>query len=198
MLRLSVILLRWRRKPHILKNSFTYISIEYFDYIVYRFLNVRDENNELYKVTYNVYDKSGEMLNLQPFTDQEVAAAEAVVREYFKAANEKGKRGELKTLTAWYSAPNVVLTSDCDVLLTLQEIHYDANDLGREDYVRDGRGSVTHTSIDNVIVFRVNYNVSVPQDGSAGAYNDGDYIDWKMILIRDGKDGAWLIDDMGY
>ncbi len=184
--------------PPVLKNSLTYISIQDFDYIVYGFLNVRDENNELYKVTYNVCDKNGEMLNLQPFTDQEVAAAEAVVREYFKAANEKGKRGELKTLTAWHNAPNVILTSDCDVLLTLQEIHYDANDLGREGYVRDGRGSVTHTSIDNVIVFRVNYNVSVPQDGSAGAYNEGDYIDWKMILIRDGKDGAWLIDDMGY
>ena len=47
--------------PHILKNSFTYISIEYFDYIVYRFLNVRDENNELYKITYNVYDKNGDV-----------------------------------------------------------------------------------------------------------------------------------------
>lgn len=47
--------------PHILKNSFTYISIEYFDYIVYRFLNVRDENNELYEITYNVYDKNGDV-----------------------------------------------------------------------------------------------------------------------------------------
>ncbi|MBC8597269.1 M56 family metallopeptidase [Qingrenia yutianensis] len=53
--------------PHILKNSFTYISIEYFDYIVYRFLNVRDENNELYKITYNTYDKSGNIIDYSGF-----------------------------------------------------------------------------------------------------------------------------------
>lgn len=47
--------------PPILKNSFTYISIKDFDYIIYRFLNVRDENNELYEITYNVYDKNGDV-----------------------------------------------------------------------------------------------------------------------------------------
>ncbi len=50
--------------PHILKNSFTYISIEYFDYIVYRFLNVRDENKKLYELTYSVYDKNGNIIEI--------------------------------------------------------------------------------------------------------------------------------------
>lgn len=40
--------------PPILKNSLTYISVKDFDYIIYRFLNIRDENNELYEITYNV------------------------------------------------------------------------------------------------------------------------------------------------
>lgn len=184
--------------PPILKNSLTYISIKDFDYIIYCFLNVRDENNELYKLTYNVYDKNGDEINLQPFSYDEVSAARAVVEEYFKAANEKGKRGELTTLTAWHNAPNVVLTSDSDVFLTLNNIQYDANDPCREEYVKSGRGSVNNTSVDNVIVFRVDYDVSIPQDGYAGAYNEGNYSDWKMILIRDNKDGKWLIDDMGY
>ena len=184
--------------PPILKNSLTYISIKDFDYIIYRFLNVRNENNELYKLTYNVYDKNGDEINLQPFSYDEVSAARAVVEEYFKAANEKGKRGELTTLTAWHNAPNVVLTSDSDVFLTLNNIQYDANDPCREEYVKSGRGSVNNTSVDNVIVFRVDYDVSIPQDGYAGAYNEGNYSDWKMILIRDNKDGKWLIDDMGY
>ena len=184
--------------PPILKNSLTYISIKDFDYIIYRFLNVRDENNELYELTYNVYDKNGDEINLQPFSYDEVSAARAVVEEYFKAANEKGKRGELTTLTAWHNAPNVVLTSDSDVFLTLNNIQYDANDPCREEYVKSGRGSVNNTSVDNVIVFRVDYDVSIPQDGYAGAYNEGNYSDWKMILIRDNKDGKWLIDDMGY
>ena len=48
-----------RSAPPVLKNSCTYISIEDLDYIVYRFLNVRDENNELYELTYCIYDKEG-------------------------------------------------------------------------------------------------------------------------------------------
>ena len=100
-------------------------------------------------------------------------------------------------MTAWHNAPNVILTSDSDAILTLNNIQYDANDPGREDYVKYGRGSVNGTSVDNVIVFRVNYDVSIPQDGYAGGYSEGNYSDWKMILIRDNKDGKWLIDDMG-
>lgn len=184
--------------PPILKDSLTYISIKDFDYIVYRFLNVRDENNELYKLTYNIYDKNGNEINLQQFSDNEVAAAKAVVDEYFKAANEKGKRGELNTLTAWHNAPNVVLTSDSDAILTLKDIKFDANDPEREEYVKSGRGSVNNTSVDNVIVFRVDYDVNIPQDGNGGAYSEGSYTDWKMILIRDEAGGKWLIDDMGY
>lgn len=184
--------------PPILKDSLTYISIKDFDYIVYRFLNVRDENNELYKLTYNIYDKNGNVINLQQFSDNEVAAAKAVVDEYFKAANEKGKRGELNTLTAWHNTPNVVLTSDSDAILTLRDIKFDVNDPEREEYVKSGRGSINNTSVDNVIVFRVDYDVNIPQDGNGGAYSEGSYTDWKMILIRDEAGGKWLIDDMGY
>ena len=141
---------------------------------------------------------ANEPLIEQTFSDAEVAAARAVVEEYFKAANEKGTRGELNTLTAWHNAPNVALTSDSDVILTLNDIQYAADDPEREGYVESGRGSINNTSVDNVIVFRVDYNVSVPQNGNAGAYSEGNYSDWKMILVRDGKDGKWLIDDMGY
>ena len=101
-------------------------------------------------------------------------------------------------MTAWHSVPNVVLTSDEDAILTLNSIQYDANDPAREGYVESGRGSVNNTSVDNVIVFRVDYDVSIPQGGNAGAYNEGNYSDWMMILIRDNKGGKWLIDDMGY
>lgn len=49
--------------PPILKNSLTYISITDFDYALYRFLNVRDEKNNLYEITYNIYDKSGYIIS---------------------------------------------------------------------------------------------------------------------------------------
>ncbi len=185
-------------QPPILKSSTTYVTLKYASYMLYGFTNRRDENNELYELTYNVYDKNGNKINLQPFSDEEVAAAKAVVEEYFKAANEKGKRGELNTLTSWHDASNVVLSSDIDVIVTLNDIQYDANDPERESYVTNGRGSVYNVTVDNVIVFRVDYDVSVPQGGDAGAYSEGNYNDWKMILVRDGKNGKWLIDDMGY
>ncbi len=182
----------------VLKQSTTYVQLKDVNYMLYGFTNRRDGNNVLRELAYSVYDKNGNEINLQPFNDDEVAAAMNVVQEYFKAANEKGARGELNTLTAWHSAPNVILTSDSDVILTLNNIQYDANDPGREEYVESGRGSVNNTSVDNVIVFRVDYDVSIPQGKNAGAYNEGNYSDWKMILIRDGKNGKWLIDDMGY
>lgn len=178
------------KNPPVLLNSTTFIPYEYIDCIFNRF-------DHYYQTDYNVYDKNGNKINPQPFSDDEVAAARAVVEEYFKTANEKGKRGELNTLTAWHNAPNVILTSDSDAILTLNNIQYDADDPGREDYVKYGRGSVNGTSVDNVIVFRVDYDVSIPQDGYAGGYSEGNYSDWKMILIRDTKDGKWLIDDMG-
>jgi len=186
------------KQTPVLKNSTTYIPLRDASYMLYSFTNRRDGNNVLRELTYNVYDKNGNEINLQPFSDDEVAAAKAVVEEYFRAANEKGARGELNTLTAWHNAPNVILTSDSDVILTLNNIQYDANDPGREEYVESGRGSVNNTSVDNVIVFRVDYDVSIPQGKNAGAYNEGNYNDWKMILIRDDKNGKWLIDDMGY
>ena len=186
------------KQTPVLKNSTTYIPLRDASYMLYSFTNRRDGNNVLRELTYNVYDKNGNEINLQPFSDDEVAAAKAVVEEYFRAAKEKGARGELNTLTAWHNAPNVILTSDSDVILTLNNIQYDANDPGREEYVESGGGSVNNTSVDNVIVFRVDYDVSIPQGKNAGAYNEGNYNDWKMILIRDDKNGKWLIDDMGY
>ena len=102
------------KQTPVLKNSTTYIPLRDASYMLYSFTNRRDGNNVLRELTYNVYDKNGNEINLQPFSDDEVAAAKAVVEEYFRAANEKGARGELNTLTAWHNAPNVILTSDSD------------------------------------------------------------------------------------
>mgnify|MGYP002772834948 CR=1 FL=1 len=177
-------------------NDIAYIGIADIIRIPQNKFNVG--NRMIITNTYNAYDKSSNEINLQPFSDEEVAAARAVVEEYFKAANEKGKRGELKTLTSWHNASNVVLNSDIDAIVTLNDIQYDASDPEREGYVTNGRGSVYNVTVDDVIVFRVDYAVSVPQGGDAGAYSEGNYSDWKMILIRDDKNGKWFIDDMGY
>jgi len=43
----------------------------------------------------------------------------------------------------------------------------------------------------------VNFNVTYPK-GVTGPFNEGDYNNWSLILIRDDDKSPWLIDDQGY
>lgn len=129
------------------------------------------------------------------FTDSEVAAALDVVSEYYRVLMAKDDKAILKTLTPKYNKPNVVLYGN--EIRTLLSVTYNPEDSMRESYVKYGNGSVNGTELDNVIVFRVSFNIAYPQ-GLAGAFEEGDYTDWSMILIREDKDSPWLIDDQGY
>ena len=48
----------------LLRNSNTYVTIEDINYMLYGFLNIRNEDNSLYELTYNVYDKNGNPIDL--------------------------------------------------------------------------------------------------------------------------------------
>jgi len=102
----------------------------------------------------------------------------------------------LKTLTPQFNQPNVKLY--CDEIRTLQSIDYNEDDPARKGYVENGGGSTNGTKIENVIVFRVSFNIKYPEGASSGPFNEGDYTNWNMILIREGKGSPWLIDDQGY
>lgn len=127
------------------------------------------------------------------FTEDEVKEARAVVEEYFRAMGEKDSQAILKTWTPEHNTPNMVFG---DEIYTLNFINYSENDPMRKTYVENGRGSVNNTPINNVIVFRVDYNIKYPE-GKSGAF-DGDYVDWSIILIRDNQESPWFIDDQGY
>ena len=129
------------------------------------------------------------------FSEEEIQSAKAVVERYFKAKNEKDRSAVLATVTEPLRTPNTVFWEDEKI--TVNNIAYDADDQMRKDYTESGRGSVNNTAVENVIVFRVDFTVSVPADGKS-AYSNGDYKDYCMILIRDNKNSQWLIDDMGY
>lgn len=129
------------------------------------------------------------------FTDEEVASARAVVEEYFRAVAAKDDAAILKTLTPVHHHPNEVLYGD--ETCTLLSIDYDEADLNRYSYLESGRGRVNGTELENVIVFKVNFNVDYPQ-GIQGSFNQGNYTNWNMILIRDNRNSPWLIDDQGY
>jgi len=127
-------------------------------------------------------------------TSQEVAAARSVVEEYFRACKEKDSQAILKTLTPEYNRPNTVLFGE--ETKTLLKIDYSPEDPMREWYITSGRGSANDIREENVIVFRVSFNIEYPE-GVTGAWNEGKNKDWSIILIRDDKDSPWLIDDQG-
>ena len=129
------------------------------------------------------------------FTDEEVASARAVVEEYFRSIQKKDDEAILKTLTPMYNHPNVVLYGD--EMRTLLSIDYNEDDPMRKSYVEYGRGSINSTKLEDVIVFRVSFNVKYPK-GASSSFNEGDYTNWSIILIRDSKESSWLIDDQGY
>lgn len=196
--------------PAILRNSTTYIPYEFIDYMLYRGL-VTNAADCPYNITCTVIGEPGityvtpaatmpsESENADEtaadFSEEEIQSAKAVVERYFKAKNEKDRPAVLATVTEPLRTPNTVFWEDEKI--TVNNIAYDADDQMRKDYTESGRGSVNNTAVENVIVFRVDFTVSVPADGKS-AYSNGDYKDYCMILIRDNKNSQWLIDDMGY
>ncbi len=128
-------------------------------------------------------------------SSQEVAAAQSVVEEYFRACKEKDSGAILKTLTPEHNRPNTFLFGE--ETKTLLTIDYNPEDSERQTYITSGRGSFNDIREENVIVFRVSFNIEYPE-GVIGAWNEGKYENWSIILIRDDKDSPWLIDDQGW
>lgn len=190
------------RGTPLLLHSTTYVTIEDMNYMLYGFTNRRDADKKTVELTYHIYDKSGNEISSEPFSDEEVAAAKMVIEEYYRAGNAKDRPAQLATLTQWHNAPNVLLSSDDKSIVTIKDIRYSPSDSRKaaEDYVKYGMGSVNGIKPENVIVFYIDYDVSFPENTSEqekGAWMSS-YDNWSMILIRDSKDGKWLIDDQGY
>ena len=136
---------------------------------------------------------------LPAFTEEEIAAAEAVLAEYERAYNARDREAILATLTDGYAEPNVMLW-DKNETLSLEIVSFDPEDMQRNAYVTGGRGSVNGTALENVIVFRTHYTLTYPE-GEISA-TSGESVDermqWMMILIREDKESPWRIDDMGW
>jgi len=134
---------------------------------------------------------------LPEFAEAEVAAARAVVEEYYRAVAAKDAEAILATL---YPREHRTLENvkSGHVQLygtenrTLLTIDYDSQDPMRRRY-----RPIHPITADNIIVFKVSFNIEYPlKDG--GPWNEGVYENWSMILIRDDKNSPWLIYDQGY
>lgn len=65
----------------------------------------------------------------------------------------------------------------------------------RNDYLRNGRGSINNTTSENLKVYKVDYEVKYKRDGIE-PHVSGTY-EWWYFLIRENENSPWLIDDFG-
>ncbi len=134
-------------------------------------------------------------INEKEFTDEELRAATDVIEEYFRALIAKDDKAILEKLTPRFNAPNTRLYGE--ETITLISSQYRLDDPMRYNYIQNGRGKINGTKLKNVIVFKVKFNVKYPK-GVSGPFNEGDYENWNMILVREDENSPWLIDDQGY
>ena len=174
--------------PHILKNSFTYISIEYFDYIVYRFLNVRDENKKLYELTYSVYDKNGNIIEITSnqatiikTSQYDNKTPEYTVDQFFYLFSN-GDFGNMKRYCTQNCIDNFFRDNSVFGMkkATLQSISKDADDLRKRDFFIVGEWA----ALVNVTMTPAENSVFDPNQTETSFY---------MILKQ--QNGRYLIDE---
>lgn len=132
------------------------------------------------------------------YSDEEVASARAVVEKFYRAIEKKDADAVLATL---YMKEGLIPEKAKDgyalsfdrVNRTLVSITYDSQDQMRKTY-RPGNLKIT---ADNIIVFRTSFDIHY-LGNDEGAWNEGRYNNWAMILIRDNAKSPWLIYDQGY
>lgn len=123
------------------------------------------------------------------FTDKEIADAKEVVEQYFKAMDDKN---EDAYWALWKRGKPVKNTAKlADVAVTVKDIRYYSQDRTRAHYAQN-------TAIENIIVFRCNFNIHYPDGIAKSAWNEGDYNNWNVILVRDNANTRWVIQDVGY
>lgn len=174
--------------PHILKNSFTYISIEYFDYIVYRFLNVRDENKKLYELTYSVYDKNGNIIEITSnqatiikTSQYDNKTPEYTVDQFFYLFSN-GDFGNMKRYCTQNCIDNFFRDNSVFSMkkATLQSISKDADDLRKRDFFIVGEWAAL---------------VNVTMTPAENSVFDPNQTETSFYLILKQQNGRYLIDE---
>ncbi|GEM_PF-5338990 len=147
-----------------------------------------------FKTVSNIFTTNAAIPRKYPgFTKAEIESAEKVVRDYFKALENKDIDAIEKTVVPYEYPQNVIYFRDEKTKLL--NISFVSDDDSRAGGLRllDGK----EVGIENIIVFKVDFNVSYP-NGGYGIREAGDVRGWSMILVRKDKNSPWLIKDQGY
>nr|WP_080265256.1 MULTISPECIES: DUF4829 domain-containing protein [Clostridium] len=65
----------------------------------------------------------------------------------------------------------------------------------KEGYIKNGRGTITKAKEENIIIYKVDYEVKYKK-GAITPQDSGSYETW-FTLIRKDKNSPWLIDEVG-
>lgn len=139
--------------------------------------------------------QSGAVHQTEFLSTPEFHPAMEVVEKYFKYSDEKNEKGVLSTLTDRWNAPNIVWELGNLEYIDLNFIEEETDQKQYESYLKNGRGSINGTTMENLIVFKVMYEVEYKND-YVSSQESGMY-EWWFFLIRKDENSPWLIDDMG-
>jgi len=126
--------------------------------------------------------------------ERDIASAEDVVREYYRALNAGDEESLLSCMTDLNRDPSITRVLPEPGTVNLKAIHpYDENNPMRDSYLLNGRGALYGIPRSNVIVLTVDYELK-----AQGAMADQSFDNWSITLIRSDRSSPWLIDDQGY
>ncbi len=118
-----------------------------------------------------------------------------VIENYFKYYNEKNREGVLSTQTEVNNTPNTEFGFENLKYIRLISMSEDTNPGQKEAYMKYGRGSINGVKEENVLIYKVKYDVKYKKDG-VGPEDSGMYTKWVTIIRKD-KNSPWLIDEIG-
>ncbi|QAT41627.1 DUF4829 domain-containing protein [Clostridium sp. JN-9] len=118
-----------------------------------------------------------------------------VIENYFKYYNEKNREGILSTQTEVNNTPNIEFGFENLKYIRLISMSEDTNPRQKEAYMKYGRGSINGVKEENVLIYKVKYDVKYKKN-EVGPQDSGMYTKWVTIIRKD-KNSPWLIDEIG-
>ncbi|HAK42042.1 MAG TPA: DUF4829 domain-containing protein, partial [Clostridium sp.] len=107
-------------------------------------------------------------------TQDSLEDSKSVVENHFIYQNEKNKDKLLTTLTNHYKQGNTDWELDNLGSIKIVNINEELNEGIRNNYLRNGRGSINNITSENLKVYKVDYEVKYKRDG-IGPQDSGTY-----------------------
>ena len=176
------------KQAPVLKNSTTYIVLKDVNYMLYAFTNRRDENKKLYELTYNVYDKNGNIIEITSnqatiikTSQYDNTTPEYTVDQFFYLFSN-GDFGNMKRYCTQNCIDNFFRDNSVFGMkkATLQSISKDADDLRKRGFFIVGEWAAL---------------VNVTMTPAENSVFDPNQTETSFYLILKQQNGRYLIDE---